>query len=357
MNPLWPTIAQRIVEGVGAQPGELVQVRDHAGRFDVLEEVLLAVERLGATPLPELTSARYLERLLADTPRDHLDQWDRHRIGWMGQFHRIITLEGGRARLDAVPPPSLEAWRRATHRLTVVEEERQLPYLLVAVPTERQAQHLGRTLAELEETVLPALAVSVATLHSEIGRVSLMVERARELVLRTGSEYELRLRRGGRALLSDDGIIDAADRERGAVVSNLPSGSIYTTVLEAETEGAVWLAQASTARNVLLRFEGGRVTEIETEEGGGELESLFARHSGEPRRVSHIGIGLNPYLNQFIGWTLVDEHVHGALFLALGENRYMGGENESSLNIDFALPNATLLADGQTILEQGTLVL
>jgi leucyl aminopeptidase (aminopeptidase T) len=357
MNPLWTTIARRIVEGVGVQPGELVQVRDHAGRFEVLEEVLLAIERVGATPFPELTSANYLERLLADTLHNHLDHWDHHRKSWMEQYHRIITLEGGEARLDAVPSEALEAWRRATHRLTVIEEARQLPYLLVAVPTERQAQRLEITLAELEAVVLPALAASITAIHSEIHRVFSVVENAQELLLRTGADCELRMLRGGRSLLSDDGYVDEADRERGAVVSNLPSGSLYTTVLEEATEGEVWLAQANTARNALLRFEGGRVTEIQAEEGREELEALFARHSGEPRRVSHIGIGLNPHLHQFIGWTLIDEHVHGAIFLALGENRYMGGQNESSLNMDFALADATFLADGQTILQKGKVVL
>jgi hypothetical protein len=45
------------------QPGELVQVRDHAGRQEVLMEALLAIEQAGAMPLPKLTSPAYLERL------------------------------------------------------------------------------------------------------------------------------------------------------------------------------------------------------------------------------------------------------------------------------------------------------
>ena len=84
---------------------------------------------------------------------------------------------------------------------------------------------------------------------------------------------------------------------------------------------------------------------------------MFDSHSGEPRRVSHIGLGLNPCLRQPIGWTLVDEHILGTLFFAFGENRYMGGENESSLNIDFALPGATLEIGGQMVVSEGRIVL
>jgi hypothetical protein len=70
-----------------------------------------------------------------------------------------------------------------------------------------------------------------------------------------------------------------------------------------------------------------------------------------------VGLGLNPYLRQPIGWTLVDEHILGALFIAFGENRYMGGQNESSLNIDFALPGTTLEVGGRTVVLEGDIVL
>ncbi|MEZ4523028.1 MAG: hypothetical protein R3A46_15530 [Thermomicrobiales bacterium] len=47
--------------------------------------------------------------------------------------------------------------------------------------------------------------------------------------------------------------------------------------------------------------------------------------------ISHTGIGLNPALHTEVDWVLVDEHRHGSLFIAFGENRYLGGQNASSL--------------------------
>jgi hypothetical protein len=58
---------------------------------------------------------------------------------------------------------------------------------------------------------------------------------------------------------------------------------------------------------------------------------------------------LNPDLHAPIGWTLVDEHVAGTIFLALGENRYMGGHNASSLNIDFCTAPASIRADDRPV--------
>ncbi len=53
---------------------------------------------------------------------------------------------------------------------------------------------------------------------------------------------------------------------------------------------------------------------------------------------------------------LIDEHCHGAIFIAFGENRYLGGKNESSLNIDFTIRDADLLIGEKAIVTRGKLM-
>ncbi len=355
-SALWPVIARRVVEGVNVQPDELVLVRDGAGDLAALEEILLAVEAAGATPLPEILHAGYLGRLLAEVDPVHLARWDRHRMLWAHRCDRAIRLQGLEPDLAGALADALRAWDEAIERLTVAEEERRRPFLMVAVPTADRARALGMTPSELESVVLPALAVPVADLRAEIERALGAVRGARALTLRTGEGCELRLALDERPWLSDDGVVDEADRAVGAGVSNLPGGSIYSTVLEDATEGRLWLPEAGATRDVTLHFREGRVVEIEAREGAAELGAMFDRHGGESRRISHVGIGLNPALRRAIGWVLVDEHVHGALFVAFGENRYMGGENASSLNVDFCVPDATIYADDRAIVREGRVV-
>jgi leucyl aminopeptidase (aminopeptidase T) len=177
------------------------------------------------------------------------------------------------------------------------------------------------------------------------------------MILRSGGgRYELRLTLGERPWIPDDGLIDEEGVKRGGVVSNLPAGSIYTTVLEDETKGEIHFPRTEDATDVLLRFERGRIVEISAKSGANELEAMFDAHSGQPRRVSHVGLGLNPTLRTPLGWTLVDENMAGCLVVAFGENRYMSGENESSLNVDFELPGTTLEVDGKVIADAGALV-
>jgi leucyl aminopeptidase (aminopeptidase T) len=352
----WGTIAQRLVQALGVKQGELIEVQDNVGRFDVLQEVLLAIESAGATPLTRIASPDYLVRLLAQAPVKYLSEWDRHRGKWLATVDRILILGSTHPDFSSVSPDALHQWQHAVERLTVIEEERRIPIVVAGIPTLGRAHQSGCTLEALEDALLPALAATAAELQAEISRALAVVEGCRESLIQTNNQYEqyeLRLRHGNRPWMSDDGCIDEQDRERGAIVSNIPGGSIYTTVLESETEGTLWLPRAGTATDIVFRFSQGRVVEIEAGTGADELEMMFNAHSGEPRRIGHIGIGLNPHLGQPIEWTLIDEHVHGSMFVSFGENRYMGGGNQSSLNIDYAIPSGTFVVDGRTIVTAG----
>lgn len=352
----WQDIADRAVRGLGVRPGELIQVREHCGRWDVVLEMLLAVERAGATPLPELTPPNYLRRLLSEAPLSYLLNWDEHRLAWMQEIDRVLVLQGVGPDVDTIDADMLDAWSSSVQRLTELEETRRLPYMLVGVPTERRAQQLGLTLDDLEAYVMPALHISVQELRRQIGALLDTIDTATKLTVVTGDSLELYIDRGKRRWLTDDGYVDEEDRIEGAIASNLPAGAVYSTLLEDATEGQLHLPHAAGATNVTLTFEAGEIVAVEADRGPEKFRALLERHSGDCRRLGHVGVGLNPILDHPVGWTIIDEHVHGALFVSLGENRYMGGQNSSSLNIDFALTDATLLAEDTPIIVDGNVV-
>jgi leucyl aminopeptidase (aminopeptidase T) len=357
MNEKWSNVTQRIVRGLAAQPGQLVQIRDNAGRMDVVLEIALALEMQGVTPLVQLIAPGYLQQLWDRAPRDYLAHWDRHRGRWAEATDRYVTLAGAEPDPGTASSDGFHAWRQAVDRLVALEDARPLPGFLVAIPTEARARQLGLSLETLEAILLPALQAGEGELQEQIRPVLAAVEGGQRVTIRSGGDCVLRLQHGDRPWFWDDGHIDPADSKRAVGGCNLPAGSVYTTVLESETEGRLWLPQAGGAREVVLHFAGGRIERIEAAAGVEGLRALFDEHTGEPRRVSHVGLGLNPYLQQPIGWPLVDVHVRGCLLICLGENRYMGGQNASSLNVDFAIPGATLQVDGRTIVSEGTVVL
>ncbi|MCB0065989.1 MAG: aminopeptidase [Caldilineaceae bacterium] len=342
-------LARRIVAGLNVQPGELIQVRDHVDRPDVLIEVLLAIDLAGATPIIDHQSPAYLNRWLAAATPESVAQSGLQRRRVLEQVDRVVSLSGGMPDFSLAAPEVLTAWQQMDEELTTIEEARHLPILVVAVPSAPRAARLGITLEALETHLMPALLLDAASSRTLIDR-ALKTIAGSHIVIGTGNGCELHLYHGDRRWHGDDGVIDDEDRRRLTIVSNLPAGSVYTTVLEDRTYGTLFLPSTPGASDVTLHFGEGRIVAIDAAHGAGALADWLDRHSGEPRRVSHIGIGLNPHLRSPIGWTLVDEHIAGALFLALGENRYMGGQNASSLNHDFALVGASLAVDGRPFL-------
>ncbi len=350
MTDLSSYLAWRFVQGVGVQPGELILLLDHAGRGDLLREVAFTIELAGATPLIELAPPDHVARLLASNQREHFVAYDRHRRIWRELADRSIVLTGGYLDLDGAPHDAIALWSAAQDRLTQIEETRHLPSLVVAIPTPTQASRLGMPFESLEQMLQQAMAPTLLELQDNIVRAQSRFENAREIVICTGGEHELHLVRGDRAILNDDGYIDDLDRERGAVVSNLPAGSVYFTVLEDQTEGSLYLPTAGSAHDVVFHFERGRAVRIEAATGAAELSAFFDAHDGEARRIGHVGIGLNPRLRQPIGWPLVDKHVLGTAVVAFGKNHHLGGQNASSLSEEFVVPDAEIKADGRHVI-------
>jgi leucyl aminopeptidase (aminopeptidase T) len=333
------SLAARIVDAVPTAIGPIL-VRDRCGRAEIVDAVVadaVVAEclRRGMEPVVEHVDNARLRALIASTPVDALARWDRDRQLDTGRVSAAISLGGWPLSTDGLPPQSLDAWRAAAGRTETALEDRRVPMVVVAVATADVAAALNMTLCDLDEYVLPGLALTSADLGRTIAPVIDALAAGPTIELQTAAGV-LIARRGSRPLLVDDGVIDAADLAIGATVSNLPAGSVYWTVIEGETRGDVLLGDGS-----VLRFD----------EDGRVREGTFA---GE--RVAHIGIATNPLVTRTIGWTIVDEHRPGAVFLALGENRYMGGENESAINVDLLPASPTLKGGNVTIVDDGRLV-
>ncbi len=353
---LWDQLAARLVDALGAQRGELVEVRDEAGNQRLLHAVLLALESIGAEPLVTILPAQHVERLLATTSPAILTSRDQRRAEWLQQVDRSLALIGAQPDLRRAPDEALRAFTTTYNQLETIRRERRIPQVIAAIPTIGKAAQLGLSHEDLELRMMPALLVDPAVLVAASEQVQSALATAKTITITSGPGYELRLERGERPWLRDAGRLETTGGTAGAIVSNVPAGLLYTTIVEESAEGDLFLPVAGPARAAHLQFHNGRLTRLEAASGGEQLAALFAQHSGEAGRIGAIGIGLNPHLRQPIGWPLVDRHIQGAISISLGENRYLGGANVSSLAIDFATTAASLRADDQVIVDGGRLV-
>lgn len=344
---MWTEFAARVVRAAGVRIGEMVAVRDGVGRQDILEAVLLAVEAAGAIPIPQITPARYLEKLWRTASLSHLAQWHRHRQMILEKTDRIIVLSGDRPDIAAADKQAFAAWSQAEDHLTQIEEARQMPLVMAIIPTPKRAYQLGLTQDVLDAHVLPALIMPETELAANVDAAR-MAAVDDPLVVASGEKYLLTLRRGDRLWVGDDGLIDAADRASGFLVSTLPAGSLSCAVEENSAEGEVLVPQLHGVENVRLIVSRGRITYVkaDTLSASARVSSWIDSHSGDPRRISAVQLGLNPALQSTIGWPTVDKHLFGRVTLCLGDNRHLGGNTVSSLRLDVVLGAEAALGSG-----------
>ena len=65
---------------------------------------------------------------------------------------------------------------------------------------------------------------------------------------------------------------------------------------------------------------------------------------------------MNPCCS-FMGFMLEDEGVEGSVHIGIGTSITLGGTVKAACHYDLFMSGATLVADGQTLIEQGRLCL
>jgi aminopeptidase len=143
---------------------------------------------------------------------------------------------------------------------------------------------------------------------------------------------------------------------------NLPTEEVFTTPDPERTSGTVTstkplvLNDGTVVRDLVVRFEGGRVAELHASEGGGTLETITKTDDGAARlgevalvdREGRIG-----ELGTIFYDTLLDENAASHIALGQGFPFMLGDEdkdrsNESEIHIDFMIGSNELSVTGIT---------
>lgn len=68
--------------------------------------------------------------------------------------------------------------------------------------------------------------------------------------------------------------------------------------------------------------------------------------------VAEMGVGLNPCC-EFKGFMLEDEGVYGSVHIGIGTSITLGGTVKAACHYDLIMRDATIVADGEVLMEAG----
>ena len=151
---------------------------------------------------------------------------------------------------------------------------------------------------------------------------------------------------------------------------NFPDGEIFTSPVEDSATGKIYFDfpqnyHGSTAREVYLTLEKGKVVEASAEIGNEFLQNMLNMDTGS-RFVGEIAIGTNDRIQNVTGNILFDEKIGGSIHMALGSSYpEAGGKNKSGLHWDMiknmkpkeGIEGGKIYADDKLIYENGKFVI
>ena len=337
--------------GLGIQPSQYVEIRGDTSMQACIDAVSLAVERVGAVPCLNLTSIAHEAERIRTLSSDWLRQPSPFLFNMARTVDAVIVIERDWSSLAALcPAEKLEAWNQAVGLLVAQQESRQIPYCLIANPAAIRQDQLLVSADEAYEAIEAAINADVDEIRTLLGSIQEIIDNGRVLEIRTRNRGCMRCDLG-RPVYRSDG------RLNSSLVLNLPYGSLSFTLPEDSVEGTICFDRWRDVRGLVVTFDGGRISDLSAANSPEAFADFVGTHSGDRDRISHIGIGVNPGIKRPTGLTTIDECMSGMVFVAFGENRFMGGENESTLNIDLVCSGATVLCDDRHLVREGRLAL
>ncbi|HYI18896.1 MAG TPA: aminopeptidase [Solirubrobacteraceae bacterium] len=372
-----------LVVGFGAnvQPGQIVAIGCEPGKEYLVRALAAAAYRRGAKFVdvgwfdPHVKRAR-IEHADPET-LDFVPEWYGQRILALGDAHAArVALSGPIAPgLMADLDPALVG----RDRLPMVKQgiqvvnDRTTNWTICPCPTRAWADLVfadlepAERLERLERELLHVLRLD------EDDPIAAWRERADALVASAATLTERRfdaLHYAGPGTDLTIGLLPTSAWQAARFqtvdglehMPNLPTEEVFTTPDPARTEGVVRstkplvLSDGTVVRDLVVRFEGGRVVDLQASEGGGTLATILETDEGAKRlgecalvdREGRIG-GLGTIFYD----TLLDENA--ASHIALGQGfPFVLGEadrarcNASELHIDFMIGSDELVVTGLT---------
>jgi leucyl aminopeptidase (aminopeptidase T) len=356
-------IAQNIVnQSLRIKENDVVLIIASGHMPDLADEVTVESRKAGAETTTIFWSEPVWYWSLAELPFEWLRGPSRTDLALLDVATAVVNLES-----VADPKPmariSSERWAAnsegANHwyRKYIERKPRSVSLSLTSV-TPQRARAYRFSYPAWKRNTENALKANYSRISTTGKKLQNMFDNSNQKVHITANNgTDLSFRLAGRKSLMDDGIIDDSDLASGSFETMLPAGFINIAPEEQSANGNVVFDLPVPQRGKLVRdlswhFKNGQLTKFVAAKNSETVLPMWEGSTGEKSRFGSFRIGFNyaakvGFLNNFI--------VSGTVTLGIGENKILGGENESTFGFQGTLGKSTVVIDGQTLVSEGKL--
>ncbi|HSK71012.1 MAG TPA: aminopeptidase [Pyrinomonadaceae bacterium] len=360
-------LARRIVtQSAGVKEGEIVLVSGGIRDMQLLEDIVIEVEKVGGQPLLSIGSERMAKRYYDEVPAKYDSSERKLGMALARTANVTINVENTETEglLANVPRERLAANAKAGQPVGAEYRKNRVRSVNVGnelYPTEWRAKRFDMPLGDFSKMFWEGVNIDYTNLQAtgEKARTALT---GKEVEITHPNGTNLKMNIENRPVYISDGIISEDDVQKGNLAVYLPAGEAAVTPAPNSGDGKFVIEkqyfEGKEVNNLTLTFAGGKLTEM-TGEGPG-FEAMKADYDAYPEGKELLGffdIGLNENM-KFPANTKTGNWVSaGMVTVGTGNNTWANGTNNVSGGVFGHLSGATVKIDGRTIVENGVLKL
>jgi aminopeptidase len=357
-------VARKMVrEALRIRPGEVVSLGGGRHAAGLLDEIWLEVRCAGGFPMMEPLSDNLYRRMVTEVPLEYLEKPNAAAMNKMELIDCHVSVGGAEdptllSDIDASRKKALEI---ASFPVARIMEERKrarrLRTLGMGFPVPREAALSGMPFEEYHDLFWNAVLIDLKAMREKQKKLASVLRDAEKISIESAKGTRITFSLRGRTILLDAGFFDDEDFTTGNLTTNWPCGEVWVAPVEESAEGvAVFdevFHQGKRIVDLSLTFNRGRIVHYSARENADVFGSMLGEAEGDRDVIAELGIGTNPEVTRITGHTLLDEKIIGTIHLAIGSNRYFGGNNSSTLHKDMVMLRPSLSADGSPLIVDG----
>jgi leucyl aminopeptidase (aminopeptidase T) len=360
-------LAERIVtQSAGVKEGEIVWVSGSARDMELLENIVIEIEKVGGNAMLEINSERMTKRGYTDV--DPKFDSKEPKLGLALAKVANVTINVDSQETDGlladIPPARLAARGKAGQPAGdafVKNKVRNVSVGNELYPTSWRAERFGLPLNDFAKMFWEGVNIDYTNLQAtgEKARTALT---GKELEITHPNGTSLKLNIESKPAYISDGIISADDVAKGSLDVYLPAGEAAVMVAANSGDGKFIIEKdffrGKEVHNLVLTFEKGKLKTITGEgEGFAALKAQYDADGEGKDILSYVDLGINPNYVLAPSSKLGNWVSAGMVSVGAGNNQWAGGSNNATSGVGGHLAGCTVKIDGKTIVENGVLKL
>ena len=336
------SLIPRITTGFKINKGEIVLLQLWGENKDLplLDKFAIEVAKAGGIPVKWQYSREFIREYFSMVPQENLKYPEKYYDIFKPVDIVVDILTYSPAPAPGFPKEKMPFYGQYMGPLFKALTQKK-SFIQVKVPTLENANEEGIDPGIFRSAVLRATDIDYSQMRKTCTVLTEEFKNADQVKVYTKDNKIFSFSLKGREWHKDDGAGD------------IPCGEIYVSPIEESGEGQIFvpvaIIEGQKYNDVTITFSKGKLI------GSSEPKVLeyITSAPGDCDILAEFGFGLNPGVQQLIGYAGTDEKCNGTAHIAVGMNYLAGGKNKTPMHYDFLIRPAKVEIDGKTVMNNG----